>query len=242
MFDCTFVDTAPPARRPFVIVTSLFLQTLTISIAILLPLVYTETLPSAHLKSFLAGPPLPAATTSKPQAASRIRTISARTFSLAKLVDPAMIPRRANGGEAPPAPPDIGMAGVTPSADGVDNPFMAMRSSVLALPEPAAVAQPKQAVGALHVGGVVAEANLIQRVQPIYPPLARAARVQGTVEFIAVIGRDGRIENLQVVHGSPLLVAAARDAISKWRYRPTLLNGQPVEVLTTITVNFLLKP
>ncbi len=86
----------------------------------------------------------------------------------------------------------------------------------------------------------MAEAKVIRRVQPIYPPLARSARIQGSVEFTAIIGKNGVIENLQPVHGHPLLVNAAKDAVLQWRYRPTLLNGQPVEVLTTITVNFVL--
>jgi protein TonB len=75
---------------------------------------------------------------------------------------------------------------------------------------------------------------------PVYPPLAKATRVQGMVEFTALISKDGRIENLQLVHGHPLLVNAARAAVEQWRYRPTLLNGQPVEVVTDIIVNFTL--
>jgi protein TonB len=86
----------------------------------------------------------------------------------------------------------------------------------------------------------VAAANLIYKVIPTYPPLAKTARVQGTIEFSAVIGKDGRIKNLQVVRGHPLLIAAATEAVLQWRYRPTLLNGVPVEVATQIVVNFRL--
>jgi protein TonB len=93
----------------------------------------------------------------------------------------------------------------------------------------------------VRVGGRVAEANLIRRVQPVYPPLAKAARVQGTVEFTAVISKEGNIENLQLVRGHPLLVEAARQAVLQWKYRPTMLNGQPVEVVTDIIVNFTLS-
>jgi protein TonB len=91
------------------------------------------------------------------------------------------------------------------------------------------------------VGGRVAEANLIRRVQPVYPPLAKSARVQGTVEFTATISKDGNIENLVLVRGHPLLVNAAREAVLQWKYRPTMLNGQPVEVVTDIIVNFTLS-
>ena len=84
------------------------------------------------------------------------------------------------------------------------------------------------------------ESNLIHRVQPEYPQLARQARIQGTVVLRAVISREGRIENLQVLSGHPLLVPAALDAVRQWRYRPYSLNDQPVEVETQITVNFTL--
>jgi protein TonB len=84
------------------------------------------------------------------------------------------------------------------------------------------------------------EGNLIHRIQPEYPSLARQARIQGQVSLRAIISRDGRIENLQVVNGHPLLVQAAIDAVRQWRYRPYMLNGEPVEVETQITVNFTL--
>jgi protein TonB len=85
------------------------------------------------------------------------------------------------------------------------------------------------------------EGNLIYRVQPIYPALARAARVQGQVVIRAVISRNGTIENLQTISGHPMLVGAALDAVRQWRYRPFILNGDPVEVETQVTVNFSLS-
>ena len=85
------------------------------------------------------------------------------------------------------------------------------------------------------------EGNLIYKVQPVYPPLARAARVQGTVVLRAMISKNGTIENLQVVSGHPLLVRAAKDAVRQWLYRPYVLNREPVEVETQVTVNFILS-
>jgi protein TonB len=85
------------------------------------------------------------------------------------------------------------------------------------------------------------EANLVHRVQPTYPPIARLARVQGTVELRAIISKTGTVENLVVVSGQPMLAAAAIEAVRQWRYRPYLLNNQPIEVETEITVNFLLS-
>ena len=102
---------------------------------------------------------------------------------------------------------------------------------------------PSPATGApqrIRVGQQVQELNLIRKVDPEYPPLASQARIQGTVRFTAIIGRDGHVQNLQLVSGHPLLVEAARKAVEQWEYRPTLLNGSPVEVVTLIAVNFTL--
>ena len=82
------------------------------------------------------------------------------------------------------------------------------------------------------------QASLINKVQPSYPPLARQARIQGTVIIEAVISRGGTIEELKVISGHPLLQQAAVDAVKQWRYKPTLLNNEPVEVVTTVTVTF----
>ena len=87
----------------------------------------------------------------------------------------------------------------------------------------------------------VAQALLVTRVQPVYPPLARQARIQGTVVLRAIISRDGSIENLTLVSGHPMLVPAAIDAVKQWKYQPYLLNGQPVEVDTEVLVNFALS-
>lgn len=86
-----------------------------------------------------------------------------------------------------------------------------------------------------------AEGNLIYRVQPTYPPLARQARIQGAVELRAIISKTGTIENLVALHGHPMLVPAAINAVRQWRYRPYMLNEEPIEIETEITVNFILS-
>ena len=92
----------------------------------------------------------------------------------------------------------------------------------------------------IRVGGNVQSANLIYQVRPVYPPLAKQARIQGTVKFNALIGADGSVKNLQALSGHPLLVQAALESVKEWLYKPTLLNGNPVEVITVIDVNFTL--
>jgi len=93
----------------------------------------------------------------------------------------------------------------------------------------------------IRVGGQVQGAKLIKKPTPNYPPLAKQARIQGTVKFTAIIGKDGTIQNLTLVTGHPLLVQAAQDAVKQWIYQPTLLNNEPVEVVTEIDVNFTLS-
>ena len=93
---------------------------------------------------------------------------------------------------------------------------------------------------ALHIGGNIQQANLITKVPPVYPPLAKAAHVEGIVGFEVTIGQDGTVQNVQLISGPPLLVQAAMEGVQQWVYKPTLLNGSPVPVVTTVDVNFTL--
>jgi protein TonB len=92
----------------------------------------------------------------------------------------------------------------------------------------------------LRVGGNVQQANLLRMVQPVYPPIAKTAHISGTVILHAIISKDGTIEQLEYVSGPPLLMKNAMDAVHQWRYKPTMLNGEPVEVDTTVSVVFTL--
>jgi protein TonB len=140
--------------------------------------------------------------------------------------------------ESAPAP-DVGAGVVGGVGDGAVGGVIGGVSA--AAPPPPPPPPPKKPSGPVQIGGRVAEANLIRRVQPVYPPLAKSARVQGTVEFTAIISKEGNIEDLKLVRGHPLLVNAAREAVLQWKYKPTELNGQPVEVITDIIVNFTLS-
>jgi protein TonB len=119
----------------------------------------------------------------------------------------------------------------------------AAQPPVTTTPPPAAqapVAQPP-AAQPLKVGGNVQEAKLVRRTTPVYPPLARQARVTGVVRVEATVGRDGKITQAAAVSGPPLLRQAAADAVRQWLYQPSLLNGQPVEVVTQVDVTFSLN-
>jgi protein TonB len=100
--------------------------------------------------------------------------------------------------------------------------------------QPPAVAPARR----IRVSTGISEGMLTRRVEPVYPIIAQRARVQGTVEMKALISKQGTIENLQLVSGHPLLVPAAMDAVKQWRYRPYVLNGEPLEVETMVIVNF----
>jgi protein TonB len=90
------------------------------------------------------------------------------------------------------------------------------------------------------VGGDVQAANIIHKVMPVYPPLAKQMRVSGLVRLQGVISREGRVQDLRIISGHGLLAQAALEAVRQWVYKPTLLNGQPVEVIAPIDVNFVL--
>src|SRR5207249_445762 len=92
----------------------------------------------------------------------------------------------------------------------------------------------------LRIGGKTLSSLLMQQVKPIYPPAAKAARIQGVVVLEAVIGRDGTLQTLRVLNPdtNPDLARAAVEAVSKWRYKPSVVDGVPAEVLTNVTVNF----
>jgi len=95
--------------------------------------------------------------------------------------------------------------------------------------------------GAIRVGGDVQATKIVNKATPVYPPMAKAARIQGTVRLTAIIGPDGTVTNVQLISGHPLLVVAAVDAVKQWVYQPTLLNGNPVSVITEVDINFTLS-
>jgi protein TonB len=238
MFEQTFLSEPKTARKPYSMVLSLLLQILVIGVLCLLPIVFTEVLPSMQLKDVLAAPPKPPAALKWKAAATRLTTASPRALLLSNL--PLKNVRAAPSRPAELGPPpslDVGDSG---TQGGVPYGVMSA-ASMPSAPPPAAKPKPQPQVQKPIRVGSISAANLVHMVQPVYPAIARANRIQGTVEFTATISREGAIENLTLVRGHPLLIQAAREAVLQWRYRPTLLNGEPVEVITDIVVNFTLN-
>jgi periplasmic protein TonB len=210
-----------------------------IIIMILIPLMFTEALPKAMTMTFLAAPPPPPP---PPPPAAPVKVVKVVETDVVnnQLRTPTKIPKKVEmikEEEAPP--PQAGVVGGVPggvpggSLGGVMGSIIG--STPTAIPK---VATPQR----IRVSAGVTQGLKIKNVNPVYPQMAKIARVQGPVVLAAVIGKDGSIQNLHVLStASPLLNQAAMDAVKEWRYRPYILNGEPVEVDTQITVNFTLS-
>lgn len=133
---------------------------------------------------------------------------------------------------------NMGVAG-QPNGEATIQIMLPGYSPALSLPQPTAL---PAVPGRIRVGSAAQQAKLKSSVPPAYPPLAKQARVQGSVKLVGVIGKDGSVQNISVISGHPLLVAPAIQAVKQWVYEPTALNGTPTEVESEIDVNFALSP
>ena len=245
LFDQTFVNTNGQTRRPWTVAVSLTLQTALVAVALILPLLHTASLDvPARIPVWLPLEKLDLKLKPETKAVpNRAPSAPRPIFHLAGLLAPAPVPAHI---DLSPDAPEIGNAfAVTgpagPSPD-VLLPGILIQQSPAPVPVvKVPVVKPQPQSAPVRIGSGVQSAKLIFGPRPAYPPIARTTRTQGTVRIQALIGRDGIIGNLQLVSGPPLLVAAAMEAVRQWRYQPTLLNGEPVEVITEIDVNFTLN-
>ncbi len=216
---------------------SFIFEAVVVGVMVLIPLLFTEALPKAQLMMALVAPP-PPPPPPPPTAAVKIVKQVQTDIVNGQLRTPTKIPKKVEivkEEEAPP--PSMGVVGGVPG--GVPGGQMGGVIGGIISSTPMAV--PKVAVQRVRVSQGVTAGLVIKRVNPTYPPLARTARVQGSVVLAAVIGKDGSIQNLHVLSGHPLLTQAALEAVKQWRYKPYILNGEPVEVDTQVTVNFTLS-
>ena len=251
MFEQTFVDGVGKTNRTWTVLVSFLGQILAIGIAILIPMIYFDALPKTQLTAMFTAPPPPPPPPPPPAAVPvKMVKVIPRQFDAGRLMAPKAIPKDVAMIKEEELPPPSASAGVVGGvAGGVPGGSMggviggiigAVPSAAPPPPPPPQEVRPKTPTR-IRVGGQVQQANLIRQPKPIYPPLAKQARIQGVVRFNAIIGKDGTIQNLQLMSGHPLLVPAAEEAVKQWLYRPTLLNGEPVEVATVIDVNFTLS-
>jgi protein TonB len=233
-------------RQSFATVTSFVLNCLAIGVMLIMPLAFPEGLPKGQLLTFLVAPPPPPPPPPPAAEVQRVvRQIQTDMLNTGQLRTPSRIPQRVQmirEEDAPPPMPSVGgVVGGVPGGipggqlGGVIGGIVNATSNA-ATPKFVPVTPQR-----VRISQGVTKGLLVQKVEPQYPPLARAARVQGDVVLSAVIDTNGQITNLQLVSGHPMLVPAAIAAVKQWRYKPYLLNGQPVEVETTITVIFSLS-
>jgi len=241
------VESSPVPKKtnkPWTIVVSTLLQVTLLGVLILVPLIYTEALPKTMLTTLLVAPP-PPPPPPPPPAATPVKVVKpvARLMQAGKLMAPRAIPKEVNIIKEQDMPPDMGAVGVVGGVPGGVPGGQAggVLGGIIGGVGSNQPPPPKEAPKRIRVGGQVQTAKLVNKVTPVYPPLAKQARIQGTVRLQAVIAKDGSVVELQVLSGHPLLVQAALDAVRQWRYHPTLLNGEPVEVVTTVDVIFTLS-
>jgi len=239
VFEQTFVSTRVEARTPASLAASLAAQVSLVAVISIIPLLHVEELPRSvstpPVLTYLLkpAPPAPPAQPMRAHVRRNGRIFAGPIPQHVKQIvdDPVLI------ADAPEGPafsfPEAATGPLIPAATLPTPP-----QPPAPVPQvPTTVALPQ----IVHVSQGLQAARLIFGPRPAYPALARAARVQGAVRLAARIGANGLMIDLQVVSGPPLLIQAAVDAVRQWRYQPTLLNGSPVEVATTIDVNFTLS-
>ncbi len=225
------------ARRRWTTFASFSMQALGLSLLLAIPLIWVQRPPQVHWLERVTSPTvvtLPAATQLLHQHPAEPSLSNPHQESFTA---PRSIPRNTptiNDADSGPIAPDLPIIGYGPGNESRNGGLHGLGDTIpLVIPQHPAAVKPM-------VVSHWAEGNIIHRVQPFYPPIARQARVQGSVELRAIISKAGTIENMVVVGGHPMLVKSAIEAVRQWRYRPYLLNSEPIEVETEITVNFVL--
>lgn len=229
---------AQHSRRSWTTVTSFAIEAVLVALLMILPILRTVVLPTSRTVST----PITLGRLAEPSL--QVHAQRAGPTVLLRYFDPKtlMLPSHfhnpiPNGDEQASVEQPPGLGGdrfaILGGPNGLPLPISGGTHPVMPVPAPATVTHTFRPSRLL-------EGSLIRRVQPVYPPLARSARIQGAVVLFAVISKSGTITNLRAVSGHPMLIPAAIEAVEQWRYRPYILNNEPVEVETQITVNFVL--
>ncbi len=243
MFEDSLVESGGriKTRRGATTTISFILEFLFLGVLVLLPLIFTEALPTKQLMTMLTAPPPPPPPPPPPAAAPVIVKKVQSELDNGQLRTPTAIPKKIQMLKEDEPPPSAGPAGVVGGVPG-GVPGGAMGGVLGSVMSSVPTAVPKVATPQrVRVSQGVSQGLLVHKVTPQYPPLAKQARIQGVVVLQALIGKDGSIQNLHVVSGHPMLTNAALEAVKEWKYKPYYLNGEPVEVETTINVNFSLS-
>ena len=243
MFEDSLIESGGKlkTKRGWTSIVSFAIQFMIIGVMVLIPLIFTEALPKTVTLGFLVAPPPPPPP--PPPAAAPVKIVKVIQTDIinGQLRTPTKIPQKVQMIKEEEAPPPVmASAGVVGGVPG-GVPGGSMGGVIGSVLSSTPVAVPKIAVPQrVRVSAGVTSGLLIRKVPPTYPPLARQARIQGTVILQAQISKTGDIENLQLISGHPMLAPAAIEAVKQWKYKPYLLNGEPVEVETQVQVNFTL--
>jgi len=240
LFSDSLLESGAPdrKRRSFATTVSFVFQCVFVGVMLIVPLMFTEALPNQQLLTYLIAPPPPPPPPAPPPVEVKV-VRQTDMLNNGQLRTPSRIPQKIEvirEAEAPPPAPASGVVGGVPGGipggqlQGVIGGIISS-SAVSAIPK-------LQPLKRIRVSQGVTQGMVIRKVEPAYPKIALGARITGVVLLKAVISKDGEIKELQVVSGHPMLVPAAIEAVKQWRYRPYLLNGEPVEVETNITVTF----
>ncbi len=234
------VDSSSNKRNrtsPWAFALSLSIQILMLFSMILITMIQMEALPESMQLTFLATPPPPPPP--PPPAAKVVRRVVRRVSQVqaGRVIAPRVIPKEIADIVEEDAPPEALGGVVGGVAGGVPGGQMGgvIGGVIGGIPS---AAPPPPPVDPIRVSSGVQEAKRIRMVKPVFPPIARQARISGTVKLEAMISKDGTVQNLKVLSGHPLLSQAAILAVQQWRYAPTLLNGEPVPVITLIDIVF----
>src|ERR1700684_4193917 len=242
MFEDSLIESGGrlTTKRGMTTTLSFVFQIVLVGILVLIPLLFTEALPKTQLMTFLVAPPPPPPPPPPPAAAVKIVKQVQTNIINNQLRTPTKIPEKVQMIKEDEAPPPAMSAGVVGGVPG-GIPGGQMGGVIGGIISSTPVAVPKVATPQrVRVSQGVSTGLLIRKVNPTYPPLARQARIQGTVVLHAVISKDGSIEGLTLISGHPMLAPAAIEAVKQWKYKPYLLNGEPVEVDTEVQVKFSL--
>ena len=244
MFEQAFVECQVRTKRPWTVAASFAGQVLFVGVMALVPLVQTGVIAPARLAGILiAQPPGPPPRVIETHSAVAVEHSKTPHIFTPVLRQPSRIPDHIliEAGDPQPAFLSDSAGPGVPGGIGPGGASLFDAPQITTPPPAAHAPDPPPAPVRLRVGGTVQAGKILRQVAPVYPALARQARISGQVRLEAIIAKNGKIENLQVISGHPLLVQAALEAVRQWVYRPTLLNGDPVEVMTLIDVNFGLR-
>ena len=235
MFEDSLMESGGKIRtnQKYTTTVSFIIEIVIVGFLILLPLLITEALPLHQLNSFLVAPP-PPPPPPPPPAAAPVQKVIQHEVVNGELRTPSKIPKVIKMIKEEETPPSTGVVGGVVGGVPGGQVGGVVGSIISSSAPPPKVATPQK----LRVSQGVAEGNLLRRVEPQYPQMAKVAHIQGDVVLAATISKNGSIENLHQISGHPILVQSAMEAVKQWRYKPYLLNGEPVEVETTIKVTF----